>query len=84
MLHLPSNRVFSAPVILRSKAQCEGKGQSLVEHCNAAAAAHRGDLRVSLFRPTDYVVPLGKGQSLACEARLAVNLDKLTEPAIGR
>jgi len=37
---------FSDPVALRSKAQCEGNGHFLVEHC---------------------------------EARLAVNVDKLTE-----
>jgi len=69
-------------------------GSSLVEHCNAAAGHHRDALRVSLSGPTDCVVPLDKGVAragpmsaanalgLACEARLAVNPDKLTELAI--
>ena len=58
------------------------KGHSLVEHCNAAAGHHREALRVSLSGPTDCVVPLDKGVAIACEARLAVNPDKLTELAI--
>ena len=39
-------------------------------------------LRVSLSTPTDCVAPLDKGAAIACEARLAVNVDKLTELAI--
>ncbi len=73
---------FSVPVVFRSKAQCEGDGRTLVEHCNAAAEHHRDALRVSLSRSTDCVAPLAKGAAIACEARLAVNVDKLTEPAI--
>jgi hypothetical protein len=81
-------------VVFRSKAHCEGKtqstrcargasfGYSLVEHCNAAAKHHRDALRVSLSTSTDCVPPLDKGITIACEARLAVNVDKLTEPAI--
>ena len=58
------------------------------------AGHHRNALRVSLSTPTDCVAPLAKGMAkagpvseasalgLACEARLAVNVDKLTEPAI--
>ena len=69
-------------MVFRSKAQCEGNGHSLVEHCNAAAGHHRDALRVSLSTPTDCVPPLDKGTAIACEARLAVNIDKLTEPAI--
>ncbi len=72
---------FSDPVALRSKAQCEGNGHFLVEHCNAAAERHRVALWVSLSTHTDFVVPLDKGVTIACEARLAVNVDKLTEPA---
>jgi hypothetical protein len=30
----------------------------------------------------DCVAPLDKGVAIACEARLAMNADKLTEPAI--
>jgi len=72
---------FSVPVALRSKAQCEGNGHFLVEHCNAAAECHRDALWVSLSTPTDFVAPLDKGVTIACEARLAVNVDKLTESA---
>ena len=66
----------------RSKAQCEGNGHSLVERCNAVAESHRDALRVSLSTPTDCVAPLAKGVAIACESRLAVNVDKLTELAI--
>jgi len=72
---------FSAPVVFRSKAQCEGNGNSLDEHWNAAAGYHRGALRVSMSTPTDGVAPLGKGIAIACEARLAVSVDMLTELA---
>ena len=72
---------FSDPVVLRSKAQWEGNGHFLVEHCNAAAEHHRVAPWVSLSTPTDFVVPLDKGVTIACEARLAVNVDKLTESA---
>ncbi len=68
--------------MFRSKAQCEGKGHSLVKYCNAAAGHHRDALRVSLSTPTDCVATLDKGMALACEPRLAVNVDKLTELAI--
>lgn len=70
---------FSDSVALRSKAQCEGNGHFLVEHCNAAAKCYRVALWVSLSTCTDFVVPLDKGATIACEARLAVNVDKLTE-----
>ncbi|MCP4409925.1 MAG: hypothetical protein GY807_19705 [Gammaproteobacteria bacterium] len=53
----------------------------LVEHWNAAAGHHRDALRVSLSMPTDGVAPLDKGIAIICEARLAVNVDKLTELA---
>ena len=82
MLYPYDNYAFSFPVGFRSKAQCEGNGHSLVEHWNAAAGYHRDALWVSLSTPTDCVPPLDKGVAIACEARLAVNVDKLTEPAI--
>ena len=66
----------------RSKTQREGKGHSLTEHCNAAAGHHKSALWVSLSTPTDCVAPLDKGWAIACEARLAVNVDKLTELTI--
>ncbi len=69
-------------MVFRGKAQCEGKGHSLVEYCNAAAGHHRDALRVSLSTPTGCVAPLDKGVAIACEARLAVNVDKLTESTI--
>jgi hypothetical protein len=55
---------------------------SLVEYWNEAAGHHRDALRVSLSTPTVCVAPLGKEVAIACEARLAVNVDKLTELAI--
>ena len=88
------NYGFSVPVVFRSKAQCAGKiqstrfargagpGHTLVKHCNAAAGHHRDALRVSLSTSTDCVVPLDKGVAIACEARLAVDVDRLTELAI--
>ena len=69
-------------MVFLSKAQCAGNGRTLVKHCNAAAEHHRNALRVSLSRPADCVSPLAKGTAIACEARLAVNLDKLTELVI--
>jgi hypothetical protein len=82
-MHYPCDKYeFSVPVVFRSKAQCEGNGYSLVEHCNAAARQHSDALRVSLSTPTDCVASLDKGRAIACEARLAVNVDKLTELAI--
>ena len=69
-------------MVCRNKAQCEGNGYSLAECCNAGAGHHRGALRVSLSKPTDCVPPLDKGVAIACEARLAVSFDKLTELAI--
>ena len=82
MLYQGDNYGFSVPVVFRSKAQCEGNGYSLVEYWNEAAGYHRDALRVSLSTPTDCVPPLDKGMAIACEARLAVNVDKLTELAI--
>jgi hypothetical protein len=76
------NYGFSVPVVFRSKAQCEANGRSLVKHWNVAEGHHRDALRVSLSSPTDCVPPLAKGTTIACEARLAVNDDKLTELAI--
>ena len=69
-------------MVFRNKAQCEGNVYPLVEHWNAAAGHHRVALRVSLSTPTDCVAPLDKGMAIICEARLAVNVDKLTELAI--
>ena len=82
MLYPRDYYVFSIPVVLRSKAQCGGNGWSLAEHWNAAAKHDRDALRVSLSTPTDFVASLAKGPVIACEMRLAVNVDKLTEPAI--
>ena len=43
---------------------------------------HRNALRVNLSKSMVCVAPLAKGTAIACEARLAMNLDKLTELAI--
>ena len=82
MLFQCNNYEFSVPVVFRSKAHCEGKGHSLVKHCNAAARHHRDALRVNLSTPTHCVATLDKGMALAREPRLAVNVDKLTEHTI--
>ena len=89
MLYPSGNCGFSVPVVLRGtnsrrfrRGQCEGNGYSLAEHWNAAAGHHRDALRVSLSTPTDCVPPLDKGVAIVCEARLAVNVDKLTELVI--
>ena len=82
MLFQCDNYGFSDPVGFRSKAQCEANGRSLVEHWNTVAGHHRVALRVSLSMPTNCVAPFGKGTTIACEARLAVDIDKLTELAI--
>ena len=76
------NYGFSVPVVFRSKAQCEGNGHFLDEHWNAVAEHHRDALLVSLSTPADCVSSLDKGEAIAHEARLAVNVDKLTELAI--
>jgi len=80
----PDNDGFSVPVVFRSKAQCEGNGYSLGKCWNEAARHHRDALWVSLSTPMDYVAPLDKGITIACEARLAMSPDKLTEPVIIR
>jgi len=82
VLYPCDNCGFSVPVVFRSEAQCKANGYSLVEHWNTAAGRHRDALRVSLSTPTDCVPPLGKGMTITREARLAVNVDKLTELAI--
>ncbi len=97
MLFQRDNYGFSAPVVFRStnsrrfrRGQSEGNGYTLGEHWNADAKHHRGALRVSLSTPTDcrrlkaptFGAPLAKGIAIAYEARLAVDVDKLTELAI--
>ncbi len=82
VLYPSDNYGFSVPVVVRSKALCEVNGHSIAEHWNADAGYHRNALRVSLSTPTDCVPPLDKGMTIACEARLAVAVDKLTELAI--
>jgi len=73
---------LSVPVVFRSKTQRKGKGYFLDERCNAAAGHHRDALRVSLSTSTDCITFLDKGMAIVCETRLAVNVDKLTEPAM--
>ena len=83
---------FATPKVgALGEAQCAGNGRTLAKHCTKSrrpeatrlsAEHHRSALRVSLSRPTDCVSPLAKGTAITCEARLAVNLDKLTELAI--
>ena len=82
MVYPGDNYGFSVPVVFRSKARCEGNGCSLVERWNTAAGHHRDALRVSLSAPTDCVPLFDKGVAIVCKARLAMNVDKLTELAI--
>ena len=67
-------------MVSRSKAQCAGNGCSLPKCCNAAAGYHGDALWVGLSMPMDCVDPLDKGAAIVGEARLAMNIDKLTEP----
>ena len=82
MLYPSDHYGFSVPVVFRSKALCEGNGHPITEHRNVDTGHHRDALRVSLSTPTDRVPPLAKGMAIACEARLAVAVDKLTELAV--
>ncbi len=66
-------------MVFRSKAQCAGNGCSLPKCCNAAVGYHGDALWVSLSMPMDCVDPLDKGAAIVGEARLAMNIDKLTE-----
>ena len=77
-----NNYVFSDPEGFRSKAQCEGNGYSFCERWNATAGILRAARRVNLSKLTDCFVPAGKEIATACEVRLAVNIDKLTELTI--
>ena len=67
-------------MVFRSKAQCAGNGCSLPKCCNAVAGCHGDALWVSLSMPMDCVDPLDKGAAIVGEARLAMNIDKLTDP----
>ena len=71
--------MFSAPLMFRDKAQCAGNGYSIGKRCNAVAGHQGNALRVSLSALMDCVVPFGKGGTIPCKARLAMNADKLTE-----
>jgi len=76
------NYGFSAPVVFRSKTQCPSKGIPLSSTATQRRDTTGSARRVSLSTSTDCVVPLAKGTAIACDARLAVNVDKLTELAI--
>ena len=69
-------------MVSRSFVPVLDKGMAIAFALRLAAKHHRGALQVSLSTPTDGVAPLDKGAAIACEARLAVNVDKLTELAI--
>ena len=82
MLFQRYNYGFSVSVLFRNKAQCEVQGPFPCRALQRGCGTAQGCPRVSLSTPTDYVAPLDKGVAIACEARLAVNVDKLTELAI--
>jgi len=52
---------------------------SIGKRCKAVAGHQGSALRVSLSAPMGCVVPFGKGTTIPCKARLAMNADKLTE-----
>jgi len=54
----------------------------LAKRCNTATEHHGSALRVSLSAFMNCVTPLAKENTIACEACLAMNADKLTELAI--
>ncbi len=70
---------FSVPVVFRGKAQCAGKGCSLVKHCNAAAEHHRDARRVGLSASMAALLLLQRVTAIRCEERLALNADRPTE-----
>ena len=88
------NYGFSVPVVFRNQFFYSSGDYSHVKQGFAAAKHHRDALRISLSMSTNYVAPLARGTAraglaseasaldLACEAHLAVNLDKQTELAI--
>jgi hypothetical protein len=79
-----NNDGFSVPVVFRGKAQCAGKGHSLVKRCNAAAGHHRSARRVGLSASMAAFHLLQRTMAIPCEARLALNADRPTEPVIIR
>jgi len=82
VLYPDDNYAFSLPAELHSKVLYEANDFLFDEHWYLDARFHRDALRVSLSTPTDCVAPLVKERAIVCEARLAVNVDKLTERAI--
>ena len=76
------NCVYSVAVVFRNKAQCAAKGCSLCTRCNAVAGHHSNALRVGVLTLMVCVVSLGKGVTITCEPRLAMNLDTPTECVI--
>ena len=84
MLYPSDNYGFSAPVVSRSCVPALDNGITIGFALRLTAKHHRRALWVSLSTPTDGVAPLDKGTTIACEARLAVNADKPTEPVIIR
>ncbi len=69
-------------MVSRSRVAAIGKGITIPDALRLAAKYHGNALWVSLSMPMDYVDPLDKGAAIVGEARLAMNIDKLTEPAI--
>jgi hypothetical protein len=68
--------------MFRNKAQRATNGRSIGKRFNAVAGHQVSTLWVSLSASMDCVVSLGKGTTISCETRLAMNADKLTESHI--
>ena len=72
---------FSVSVVFGSEAQCADNGRTLGKRCNEADGHHGSARWVGLSTPMDCVAPLGKGVAIPGKARLAMNVDRPTEPA---
>ena len=79
MLFQGLNFGYSANLMFRNKARHVANGGSLGKGCNTVAGHQVSALWVSLSAPMDCVASLGKGVTISCETRLAMNTDKLTE-----
>ena len=71
---------FSVPVVFRGQAPCAGNGPVLVKRGNAAVEHHRSARRVGLSAPMAAFRLLQRTKAIRCEARLALNADRPTEP----
>ena len=67
-------------MVFRGKAPYAGNGPVLVKYGNAAAGHHRSAQRVGLSASMAAFHLLQRTMAIRCEARLAMNADRPTEP----